>query len=121
MLPQVGGWGVYGEFIFCTEDGSQFAYCNAFEDGPQLISDLMGKMSADIFQSALAHFADPIGDARLTRNSRCPKWFSTSLKRYAGASGTPARLPHTKYDTILSLSRELLEEQLKDYAKNWQR
>ena len=109
----------YGEFIFSTTDGERFAYCNAFEPGPQLIHELMGDATPDCFQSALAHFADPLDNSPLTNETRCPKCGSTSLRRFTGKSCDPVTLPIVQFSIVLALERSDLAEQLSKFRANW--
>jgi len=116
--PSLGDM-VYGKFIFCSENGKVFAYCNAFEVSAKLIDVLLLKnRDAELFQSALAGLADPIFGQQLTNKLHCPKCHSTNLEYWHGEkSGSMSVTPAT-YNCLLSLSRDELKLKVSQFLEN---
>ena len=80
--PDLGDF-VYGEFIFCSENGKVHAFCGAFEATAKLIQVLLPEdCGAEMFQAELANLADPILDHKLTTRIHCPNCFSINIESW---------------------------------------
>src|SRR5438067_778091 len=107
----------YGEFIFCGENGRVHAYCAISNPATKLLQVLLPeKCSAEMYQSALAEFADPILGQKLKTEMRCPKCISVKLEIWGGKKSGIMWVKPTTYNSILYLSREELIQKISNIA-----
>lgn len=117
--PSLGDM-AYGEFIFCSENGKVYAYCNAFEAAPKLIEVLLPEnLVGELFQPALSALADPIFGQQLTNSIHCPNCGSVNLEYWHGDKTGTMMVKTVTYNHLLSLDRNELKEQVIQFAANY--
>lgn len=110
----------YGEFLFCSENGKEYAYSSAFEPCAKLIEVLLpDSCDADLFQAALAKLSDPILGQQLTTQIHCPKCCSINLEYWHGEQTGSIWVQGTTYNRLLSLNREDIIACVREFVKNF--
>jgi len=109
----------YGEFIFCSSDGSVYAHCDALSASAKLIEVLLpADSSADLFQSALAQLADPILGRTLTPEVHCPHCGSAERESWGGKKIGAMWVKPTTYDGLIALKRDELIRKVNELVEN---
>ena len=106
----------YGKFIFCSEDGRYYVYFNDLVVSKIFQVLLPENCGADIYQSALAEFSNPIFGKKLKAKVQCPNCSSSNLAYWHGKKTGSIWIKPANYSDIFSLKRSDLIQKFTDYA-----
>ncbi|MCC6271775.1 MAG: hypothetical protein IT190_10895 [Microbacteriaceae bacterium] len=107
----------YGEKLFCTLDGSSYAYASAFTAFGQRVSALKKPEAAGEYWAILASLADPISGRPLSHRIHCPQCSSGNLASWDGRKLGVVQVPDATFVSATNLSSEELSRRVTAASK----
>lgn len=96
----------YGQFIFNTEDGKSFVYYESSTPIELLFKVLLPENpGAELYQTALAEFADPVFGSKVTRQFYCPLCKSDDIENLYGTKTGSMWVKPVTYNRLQRQSR----------------